>query len=328
MARVLITTVPFAAHDSLPLELLQSTGVDFEINPLGRRLKEVELSEMVADTEILIAGTEPITEMVMNSAPNLKLISRVGIGLDNVDLLAARKRGIEVTYTPEAPAPAVAELTIGLMLSLLRHTHVANLKMHRGEWERHMGRRLPEITIGILGTGRIGSRVLRRIPAFGTPRTLVNDLKPDRKLVPELKLEWVAKEMIYREADVISVHLPLTQQTRNMIGIEQLRLMKRDALLINTSRGGIINESDLHQVMSEGHLGGAAIDVFQEEPYGGALREIDRCLLTSHMGSMSIDCRSRMELEATEEAVRYLSGVELGNKVPEDEYDSQIMDRH
>jgi D-3-phosphoglycerate dehydrogenase len=112
-----------------------------------------------------------------------------------------------------------------------------------------------------------------------------------------------------------------------MIGIEQLRLMKRDALLINTSRGGIINESDLHQVMSEGHLGGAAIDVFQEEPYGGGLREIDRCLLTSHMGSMSIDCRSRMELEATEEAVRYLSGVELGNKVPDDEYDSQVRDR-
>jgi D-3-phosphoglycerate dehydrogenase len=327
MARILITTVPFAAHDSLPLELLHSAGVDFEINPLGRRLKEAELSEMAAETEILIAGTEPITEMVMDAAPNLRLISRVGIGLDNVDLLAARERGIEVTYTPEAPAPAVAELTIGLILSLLRHTHVANLKMHRGEWDRHMGRRLPEVTVGIIGTGRIGSRVLRRIPAFGTPRTLVNDLEPERKLVPELKLEWVAKETIYREADVISVHLPMTKQTRNMIGIEQLRLMKPDALLINTSRGGIINESDLYQVMSEGHLGGAAIDVFQEEPYGGPLCEIDRCLLTSHMGSMSIDCRSRMELEATEEAVRYLSGVELGNRVPEDEYDSQLMDR-
>ena len=327
MARILITTVPFAVHDSLPLELLHSAGVDVEINPLGRRLKEAELSKMAAETEILIAGTEPITEMVMDAAPNLRLISRVGIGLDNVDLLGARERGIEVTYTPEAPAPAVAELTIGLMLSLLRHTHVANLKMHRGEWDRHMGRRLPEVTVGIIGTGRIGSRVLRRIPAFGTPRTLVNDLEPERKLVPELKLEWVAKETIYREADVISVHLPMTKQTRNMIGIEQLRLMKPDALLINTSRGGIINEPDLYQVMSEGHLGGAAIDVFQEEPYGGSLCEIDRSLLTSHMGSMSIDCRSRMELEATEEAVRYLSGVELGNRVPEDEYDSQLMDR-
>ena len=328
MARVLITTVPFAVHDSLPLELLVSAGVEFEINPLGRRLKEVELAEMIAETEILIAGTEPITEMVMDAAPNLRLISRVGVGLDNVDLLAARERGIEVTYTPEAPAPAVAELTIGLMLSLLRHTHVANLKMHNGEWDRHMGRRIPEVTVGIIGTGRIGSRVLRRIPAFGTPRTLVNDLEPGRKLVPELKLEWVAKEMIYREADVISVHLPMTKQTRNMIGTEQLRLMKPDALLINTSRGGIINESDLYQVMSEGHLGGAAIDVFQEEPYAGPLSEIDRCLLTSHMGSMSIDCRSRMELEATKETIRYLSGVELDSRVPQDEYETQLMDRH
>ena len=133
MARVLITTVPFGAHNNLPLELLASTDVEYSINPLGRRLKEAELAHMAVDTEIIIAGTEPITAMVMNSAPHLKLISRVGIGLDNVDLLAARERGIAVSYTPEAPAPAVAELTIGLMLSLLRHTNLANLKMHQGQ---------------------------------------------------------------------------------------------------------------------------------------------------------------------------------------------------
>lgn len=327
MARVLVTTVPFGVHNSFPFELLESTGVNFEINPLGRRLKELELAEMAAETEILIAGTEPITAAVMDAAPNLRFVSRVGVGLDNVDLLAARERGIIVAYTPEAPAPAVAELTFGLMLSLLRHTHVANLKMHRGVWDRHMGRRLSEVTIGIIGTGRIGSRVLRRIPVFGTPRTLVNDLDPRHNLVPELKLEWVSKETIYREADVISLHIPMTKNTHNMIGIEQLRQMKPDALLINTSRGGIINESDLHRVMSEGHLGGAAIDVFEDEPYGGPLGEIDRCLLTSHMGSMSIDCRSRMEIEATEEVVRYLRGLDLQSRVPEEEYLSQQMFR-
>ncbi len=327
MTRVLITTVPFGAHNNLPLELLASTGAEYSINPLGRRLKEEELAQMAVDAEIIIAGTEPITAMVMNAAPNLKLISRVGIGLDNVDLWAARERGIAVSYTPEAPAPAVAELTIGLMLSLLRHTNVANLKMHRGEWDRHMGRRISEVTIGIIGTGRIGSRVLRRIPVFGTPRTLVNDLNPEHKLVPELKLEWVSKDTIYREADVISLHVPMTKQTHNMIGIEQLRQMKPDALLINTSRGGIINESDLYQVMSEGHLGGAAIDVFQDEPYAGPLGEIDRCLLTCHMGSMSIDCRSRMEIEATEEVVRYLRGLGPQSGVPEEEYSSQQMFR-
>jgi D-3-phosphoglycerate dehydrogenase len=325
VARVLITTVPFGAHNNLPLELLASAEAEYSINPLGRRLKEEELAQMAIDAEVIIAGTEPITAMVMIAAPNLKLISRVGIGLDNVDLLAARERGIAVSYTPEAPAPAVAELTIGLILSLLRHTNLANLKMHRGEWDRQMGRRMSEVTIGVIGTGRIGSRVLRRIPVFGTPRTLVNDLNPERKLVPELKLEWVSKEDIYREADVISVHVPMTKQTHNMIGAKQLRQMKPDALLINTSRGGIINESDLYQAMREGHLGGAAIDVFEDEPYGGPLAEIDRCLLTCHMGSMSIDCRSRMEIEATEEVVRFLRGLELQSRVPEEEYLSQQM---
>jgi D-3-phosphoglycerate dehydrogenase len=325
MARVLITTVPFALHNRLPLDLLEGIGVDFVINPIGRRMTEDELAERVGDTEILIAGTEPITAKVMDAAPNLRLISRVGIGLDNVDLLAARQRGIALSYTPEAPAPAVAELTIGLILSLLRHTHVSNLQMHRGQWERQMGRRVPEVTIGIIGTGRIGGRVLRRLAAFGTPRILVNDLNPRPSLVTELKLEWVGKETIYREADVISLHLPLTPRTRGMIGRAELDQMKPDALLINTSRGGIISESDLYVAMTEGLLGGAAIDVFEQEPYDGPLSEIDRCLLTSHMGSMSVDCRSRMEIEATEEAVRYLRGLPLESPVPQDEFAFQAQ---
>lgn len=325
MAKVLITTVPFGAHNQLPIDLLKSLGVDFEINPIGRRLTESELVEMAAKSEIIIAGTEPITARVMDAAPGLKLISRVGIGLDNVDLLAARDRGVAVSYTPDAPAPAVAELTIGLMLSLLRHTQVANLTMHRGEWHRQMGRRIPEVTIGIIGTGRIGSRVLRRLVPFGSPRILANDLEPQSNLVPELKVEWVDKETIYREADVISLHLPMTKQTRNMIGREHLMMMKPDALLINTARGGIINEVDLYEVMLNDHLGGAAIDVFQEEPYVGKLKDIDRCLLTCHMGSMSVDCRSRMEIEATEEVVRYLRGLPLESSVPIEEYAAQEM---
>jgi D-3-phosphoglycerate dehydrogenase len=323
MPEVLITTVPFADKNRLPLELLQSAGIAYRINPLGRRLKEDELADLVGQVDVLIAGTEPITDRVMSRASQLKLISRVGIGLDSVDLLAAERRAIKVAYTPDAPAPAVAELAFGLMLGLLRSVHVANLEIHRGEWRRHMGRRLPEVTVGLIGTGRIGGRVLRRIPAFGTPRVLVNDLKPDPKLVPELKLEWVDKEEIYRQADVISLHLPLTIQTRNMIRRDQLMQMKPDALLINTSRGGIVNEADLAGVLRSGHLGGAAVDVFEHEPYAGELATIERCLLTAHMGSMSVDCRTRMEIEATEEAVRFLSGQPLRSPVPRDEYDVQ-----
>lgn len=323
MSKVLITTVPFGDKNRLPLEQLEAAGIDYLINPLGRKLKEDELAEMVTDFDALIAGTEPITEKVMAKAKCLKLISRVGIGLDSVDLLAAERRGIQVSYTPDAPAPAVAELTIGLMLTLLRSVHVANTQLHRGEWHRHFGRRIPEVTIGIIGTGRIGGRVLRRLSGFGTPRILVNDTHPNQNIAPQHKLEWVDKETIYREADVISLHVPLTAQTKNMIHREHLLKMKQDAMIINTARGGIINEQDLATVMAAGHLSGAAIDVFNQEPYKGDLAQIDRCLLTSHMGSMSVDCRTRMEIEATEEAVRFLTGQPLSGLVPPEEYDVQ-----
>jgi len=323
MSKVLITTVPFGEKNRLPIEQLQAAGIEYLINPLGRKVKEEELVGMVSNFDTIIAGTEQITDKVMGVASKLKLISRVGIGLDSVDLLAAERRGIKVSYTPDAPAPAVAELTIGLMFSLLRSVHVVNVQMHRGEWHRHFGRRIPEVTIGIIGAGRIGGRVLRSLAGFGTPRILVNDTNPNLEVAPELKLEWVGKEEIYRHADLISLHVPMTVQTKNMIQREQLLMMKPDAMIINTSRGGIINEYDLAEVLSGGHLNGAAIDVYDQEPYTGTLAQIDRCLLTSHMGSMSIDCRTRMEIESTEEAVRFLTGKSLQGLVPPEEYEVQ-----
>jgi D-3-phosphoglycerate dehydrogenase / 2-oxoglutarate reductase len=324
MPKVLITTVPFADHNRLPIEMLNNAGVEFVVNPIGRKLKEDELAELVSDYDVLIAGTEPITDKVMSRATNLKLISRVGVGLDSVDLHAARRRGIQVSYTAEAPAPAVAELTVGLMLSLLRHVHVANGQMHRSLWHRHFGRRLAEVTVGIVGAGRIGGRVLRLLKSFGPRCVLVNDLCPNSAVGDGLNVEWVDQDTIYREADVISLHVPLTADTKNMIRLEQMRLMKPDALVVNTSRGGIINERDLASALNEGLLGGAAIDVFEHEPYAGELAAIERCLLTSHMGSMSVDCRSQMEIEATAEAVRLLTGQVLTGAVPEEEYEIQL----
>ena len=321
MAKALITTVPFAEKNHLPIELLENAGIEYLINPIGRKLKEDELAEMVTDFDVIIAGTEPITEKVMSCASRLKHISRVGIGLDSVDLLAAERRGIKVSYTPEAPAPAVAELTIALMLSLLRQVHVANIKLHEGSWHRYFGRRLPEVTIGVIGAGRIGGRVLRALTAFGAQHILVNDLDANPKALNSLSFDRVEKETIYREADVISLHVPLTPQTKNMVSYDELKLMKSDALVVNTSRGGIINEYDLIRVLHEGHLSGVAVDVFEQEPYVGGLTEIDRCLLTAHMGSMSVDCRSTMEIEATQEAVRFLTGSALLGLVPPEEYE-------
>ena len=323
MAKVLITTVPFGENNYFPLDLLENAGIEYLINPHNKKLTENQLSELIGDFEVLIAGTEPITDKVMSQAPKLKLISRVGIGLDSVDLNAAKKRGIKISYTPDAPAPAVAELTLSMILTLLRSVHVSNLQMHHGNWERIFGRRLTDVTVGIIGVGRIGTHLLRCMSGFGKINILANDIMPNNKLNRDFNLEWVTKDQIYKESDIISLHLPLTSLTRNMICREQLLQMKKGAFVINTSRGGIINEDDLHKAMEEGHLGGAAIDVFENEPYTGKLIEIDRCLLTAHMGSMSIDCRSQMEIEATEEAVRFLAGKPLESEVPQSEYDIQ-----
>ena len=137
--KVLISTLPFSQNDCEPLELLERSGVDYLINPIGRKLEEGELASLIGEFDALIAGTEPITDSVLGHATKLKLISRVGIGLDSVDLLSAERRGIAVSYTPDAPSAAVAELTIGLMLALLRSTHLSNMEMHHGKWHRHFG---------------------------------------------------------------------------------------------------------------------------------------------------------------------------------------------
>jgi D-3-phosphoglycerate dehydrogenase len=323
MSIALITTAPFGDRNVFPLEMLEANGVDYRLNPLSRKLTEDELIGMVTDVEVIIAGTEPITKKVMERAPYLKHISRVGVGLDNVDLVAAEKRGIKVSYTPDAPAPAVAELTMGLMLSLLRNIHVANSAMHQGKWNRYFGRRIADVTVGIIGVGRIGARVLRRTQGFGTPRLLVNDVLPTLELNREFKLEWVSKDIIFQQADLISLHVPLTLKTKGLVSAKELSLMKPDAFLINTSRGGVVDEKALYQVLKDNKIAGAAIDVFEQEPYKGPLADRENCLLTSHMGSMSLDCRTRMEIEATEEAIRVLLGKPLLSPGPPEEYELQ-----
>ena len=321
--KVLITTVPFGEKNRKPLDLLESNGIEYVINPLNKKLTEDELMELIPSFDIIIAGTEKISDKVMERAGNLKMISRVGIGLDSVDLLAAEKRDIQVSYTPDAPAPAVAELTIGMMLTLLRSVHVSNSQMHLGKWHRFFGRRLSEITIGIIGVGRIGRGVLEHLQGFGNPKILVNDISIEDDIIKKFNVECSSKEKIYKQSDIVTLHLPLTGKTKDMIKKDHLLSMKADAIIINTSRGGIINESDLYEVMQSGHLSGAAIDVFDNEPYSGDLKNIERCLLTAHMGSMSVDCRARMEIEATEEVVRFLTDKTLKGLVPEEEYEVQ-----
>lgn len=322
--RILVTVVPFCEFDSRPLEMLRHSGAAFTLNPLGRKLKEDELADLIPGYDVLVASTEPITRRVLDRASNLKMIARVGIGLDSIDLQAVRERGIPITYTPDAPSDAVAELTVGQMVNLLRSSGRADRELRSGHWRRWVGRRLALQTIGIIGVGRVGKRVLRLLESWHPSRVLANDLSTDDATARTFGFEWTDKETIYREADVITIHVPLTHQTRHMVDERELSLMKPDAVIINMSRGGIIREDALANALRSRPEFSAAIDVFEEEPYGGALVHLPNCVLTCHMGSCSRDARLKMEFEATAEALRFVRGEPFANPVPDAEYQAQL----
>jgi D-3-phosphoglycerate dehydrogenase len=318
-ARVLVTTCPFGEIDQDPIRLLEAEKIPFTPNPFKRRFTEIELAEMIGPYEALIAGTEAITEAVLERATNLRLIARVGIGLDSVALRAAKARGIAVTYTPAAPSPAVAELAVGQMLALLRHTTTADKEVRNGIWIRHIGRRLGLLTVGVIGVGRIGRRVIQHLKGW-SPQILAHDLIEDQNFSGLTNCTWTDAETIYRMADIVTVHVPLTRRTRGMIGEKQLAMMKPDAILINTARGELIDEAALARTLRARPQFSAAIDVFEDEPYRGELTGLPNCLLSAHMGSATRDCRLRMELEAAQEVVRHFKGEPFSCPVPESEY--------
>jgi len=318
--KTLVTTLPFGVADPLAIELLENEPkLDYTINPLGRKLRESEILELVDDYDILIAGTEQISKEVMLKARNLKLISRVGIGLDSVDLDAARELGIEVAYTPDAPSKAVADLTIAQMFNLCRKISYTDRKIREGVWIRYMGSLLSENSIGIIGVGRIGKLVLNILKNFEPKEILVNDIFPDYEYYEQMNVKFVPKTEIYKKCNIISLHIPLTTETKNLITKAELRLMNDNAMLINTSRGGIINENDLYDITTREKKGiSVAMDVFEDEPYSGKLLELDNVNVTCHMGSCTISSRAAMEVGAVQEVLRFVNGKELINKAPKD----------
>ncbi len=316
--RIVVTTAPFGVHDRTPLELAAAAGIELTFNPLDRRLRPSEVLGVIKGFPVVVAGTEPITAEVIAACPELRAICRVGIGLDSVDLIAARRHGIVVSYTPDGPSAAVAELTIGLMVDLLRGVYAADRGLRAGKWIRYTGLRLANATVGVLGVGRIGRRVVRHLRGgFPSVRILANDLAPDTTLEG---VEWVDKETIYCQADIVTVHLPLTADTFDLITTREFGMMKPSTILVNTARGGIVNEADLVRALDSKTIRAAAIDVFCDEPYDGPLAQLPNALLTCHMGSMTADCRARMEIEATQEAIRFLKGEKLLSPVPDEEY--------
>jgi D-3-phosphoglycerate dehydrogenase len=312
--KVFVSTHPFGLTSILPIQLLKDNNFDVQLNSLEHKMTSKELAMEIKDAQILIAGTEKITEAVFQNALNLKLILRVGIGLDGVDFELCEKYGVRVAYTPDAPTMAVAELCVGMILDLARQITITDKNIRLGVWKRHMGTLLYGKIVGIFGMGRIGKSLVHLLSSFNV-KFLVHDTNPDIAFGRLYNVNFVTKEEVLKNSDIVSVNIPLKKDTLNYITSKELSMIQPHAILINTARGGIINESDLYDALKNQQIAGVAVDVFEEEPYKGNLCELDNCLLTCHMGASTIDSRTDMEVKAVEEAIRFKNNQPLKNEV-------------
>lgn len=312
--KIFVSTHPFSSTSDLPMKLIQENSFLLSVNEHGRKITSVELAHDIKDAEVLIAGTEKITEEVLQNAPNLKLISRVGIGLDGIDFDLCKRYGVRVAYTPDAPTMAVAELCVGLILDLARKISITDKAIKNGFWNRHMGMLLYGKTVGIFGLGRIGKSLVHLLSPFNV-KFKVYDLIPDLAFGKLYNIEFLSKEEVLKYSDILSINVPLKNDTVDYITMKEFKQMQSHAILINTARGGIVNESDLYQALQENIIAGAAIDVFEEEPYKGDLTKLDNVVLTCHMGASTIDSRTDMEVQALEEAIRFKNNLPLKNEV-------------
>ncbi|MCE7915774.1 MAG: hydroxyacid dehydrogenase [Nitrosomonas sp. PRO4] len=303
MNTLIISTSSFDIDNNPPLQHLLKNGLKIVTNPHRRKLTENEIIALLKDDAVgLIAGIEPLTERVFQSANHLKVISRCGAGLDSVDLIAAKSHGITVLNTPEAPAQAVAELTMGLMLALLRQINPIDRAVRNGEWPRAQGRLLAAQTVGIIGLGHIGRRVARLCQAF---EATVMAYDPYASLVPT-DVTVVSLETLLATADIITLHLPYSTDSHHLLNAQTLAAMKPEAIVINAARGGLVDENALLEALKSGKISAAALDVFEQEPYHGQLIECGNVILTSHVGSLARESRQRMEIEAAENLLQGL----------------------
>jgi D-3-phosphoglycerate dehydrogenase len=298
---VLCTTASFIAknlHDQL----------SFIYNPYNRKLTEDEVIKLVKEyqPEVIIAGLEPITRKVMEESTGLRIISRCGVGLDNVDLVTAKQMGIKVYNTPNAPIKPVAELTATMMFTLARNLFKQDAKTRNGTWEKVNASLLSELTIGIIGCGRIGTRVALLLHETGC-RLIGYDIAD----ITGKYIEPVAFHDLLTGSDIISLHIPLTPQNWHIISYDEIKMMKPGAIIINTSRGGLIDEGALYEFLKNGHLGGAGLDVFEEEPYNGPLCGLDNVILTPHAGSSAGGSRLIMEEESVTNLINGLKELSL-----------------
>ncbi len=302
--KILVTARSFRKTPGRHKELLKGSGYQVVESPLDRPLKEAEMVELIGDVDGAILGLDEVTAKVIEAGRKLKVLSRYGVGVDRVDLKAATAAGVVVTNTPGTNHIAVAELTLGLMLSVARRIPQHNNIAKAGEWKRVTGTELAGKTLGIIGLGQISREVIQRALAFDM-HVLVSTGYPDKAL----KVEYVPLERLLAESDFVSLHCSLIPSRVNLIGEARLRSMKPTSYLINTARGELIDEGILYRALKEGWIAGAASDVFvKEPPTGNPLLELDSFIATPHTGANTRESVLRMGVLAVENALQVLRG--------------------
>ena len=302
--KVLIAPSTFAELDSEPIEKLTEHGFEVVYNPFRRKLTSSELKDLLPGITGLIAGLETIDRDAM-AGSNLKAISRCGVEMSNVDLEAAKELGIMVRNTPDAPTIAVAELTIGAMIGLLRMIPAMDRELHSKQWSKEIGVQLSGKTVVIIGFGRIGRYVGQLLRPFQVKLLAVdNALSGIVEQTPVVSLEEALPQ-----ADIVTLHLSGTSQ---VLGRREFSMMKDGVFILNAARGGIIDEDSLLEAIKGGKAAGAWIDTFTEEPYRGPLADCPQVILTPHAGSYTRECRKRMEMEAVDNLISALEEVNQG----------------
>lgn len=295
--KVLTSPSSIGQISSEPFDLLEKHGIEIINNPFGRKLTEDEVIELAKDCVGIVAGVEPLTARVMDALPKLKCISRVGVGMDSVDLVYAETKGIKVVNTPDGPTRGVAELTLSLTMSLLRRIPQADAALKERRWQKVIGNLLIGKIVGVVGLGRIGRMTAEIFRALGN-EVIGYDLYPNEEWANQNGVKVVAQEELFKTADIITLHIPGNNDGSPAIGSDQLLLMHSEAVLINVARGGVVDEDILFDLLFNGKIKGAAIDVFSEEPYSGKFCDLENVVLTPHLGSYAKEGKLKMEVDA------------------------------
>lgn len=295
--KIVVTSPSFSSNKSLQQEIYKYFP-KAKLNLDGKRFNKEELVEYIKDADAIIVGLEPIDKEVLEQCPNLKIVSKYGVGLNNIDLEACKKRDITIGWTGGVNKLSVAEMTLGYMLMLCRNLFITSNELKNGIWNKSGGFQLSEKRIGIIGVGYIGKELIRLLKPFNC-EILVNDIINQEQYYKENNLKEVSKEEIFKTCDIVTIHTPFDSTTDNLINKKVFETMKNSSFIINSARGGIINEDDLKYALLNNIIAGAAVDAYVEEPpTDKELLSLPNLICTPHIGGNSKEAVEAMGLSA------------------------------